>query len=98
MDRIKVRNGLFTWALLQPLRNGDRNNNGLIELSELVAYVQGQVPKLAAKLGGVGTTKSAFGGAVIPLDYKETPRFGLRGEDFVLVGQLQPIRVDLRLC
>jgi hypothetical protein len=40
LDRIRVRDGLFTWALLRPLRNGDRNNNGLIELSELVAYVR----------------------------------------------------------
>src|SRR5262249_6260994 len=81
LDEIKVRHGLFTWALLQGLRNGDTNNNGLIELSELVTYVQDQVPKLAAKLGGVGSTKSAFGAANIPLDYKQSARFGSRGED-----------------
>ena len=36
-NQINVRHGLFTWALLQALRNGDINSNGLIELSELVA-------------------------------------------------------------
>ena len=32
-------NGVFTWALLDALKNGDRNGNGTIELSELVAHV-----------------------------------------------------------
>jgi uncharacterized caspase-like protein len=42
--------GIFTWAILDALRNGDRNGNDLIELSELVAHVQEKVPGLAAKL------------------------------------------------
>ena len=88
-DKLKVRHGLFTWALLQGLRHGDSNGNKLIELSELVAYVQDQVPKLAAKLGGVGTTKSALGGATAISDIRQQARFGSRGEDFVLVGRLQ---------
>ena len=32
--------GVFTWTLLDALKNGDRNGNGSIELSELVAHVQ----------------------------------------------------------
>src|SRR5262249_23712903 len=48
------RHGIFTWALLDALRNGDTNGNGKIELSELVTYVQNAVPKLAAKYGGTG--------------------------------------------
>jgi hypothetical protein len=46
--------GVFTWALLDALKNGDRNGNGFIELSELVAHVQDQVPRIAAKLNGRG--------------------------------------------
>jgi Caspase domain len=39
--------GVFTWALLDALKNGDRNGNGYIELSELVAHVQDQVQRSA---------------------------------------------------
>ena len=48
--------------------------------------VQDQVPKLAAKLGGVGTTKSAASGGSTAADVKQSARFGSRGEDFVLLG------------
>ena len=48
------RHGVFTWALLDALRNGDKNGDGVIELSELVGHVQTVVPRLAAKLGGDG--------------------------------------------
>jgi hypothetical protein len=44
--------GVFTWALLDALKNGDRNGNGTIELSELVAHVQDQVRKIVTKLNG----------------------------------------------
>ena len=43
-----ARHGVFTWAVLDALRNGDTNGNGLIELSELVRHVQSVVPKVAA--------------------------------------------------
>jgi hypothetical protein len=46
--------GAFTWALLDALKNGDRNGNGYIELSELVAHIQNQVPRISAKLNGRG--------------------------------------------
>jgi hypothetical protein len=39
--------GVFTWAVLDALHNGDTNGNGTIELSELVAHVQNEVPKSA---------------------------------------------------
>jgi len=34
------QHGLFTWAILDALRHGDRNGNGLIEVSGLAAHVQ----------------------------------------------------------
>src|SRR5262249_43504843 len=40
--------GVFTFALMDALHQGDSNGNGLIELSELVMHVQGLVPKLSA--------------------------------------------------
>src|SRR5262249_17832429 len=46
--------GYFTWAVLDALRHGDTNGNGLIELSELVAHVETVVPRIAAKGGGGG--------------------------------------------
>jgi uncharacterized caspase-like protein len=78
--------GVFTWALLDALRNGDRNGNGYIELSELVAHIQDQVPKVAAKLNGRGRAAVATRGAS---DDRQSARFGSRGEDFALVRRLQ---------
>jgi WD40 repeat protein len=67
------RHGVFTWAVLEALRKGDTNSNGLIELSELVSHVQSAVPKIAA---GTGDPE------------KQTARFGSRGEDFVVARRL----------
>jgi WD40 repeat protein len=78
--------GVFTWSLLNALKNGDRNGNGTIELSELVAHVQEQVPKLAAKLDGRGLAAIAVRGSVGDV---QSARFGSRGEDFVLTRRLQ---------
>lgn len=72
------RHGVFTWALLDGLRNGDANRNGTIELSELVAHVQSRVSK--AELKAFGVTISMAG--------RQSARFGSRGEDFVLVNRL----------
>jgi hypothetical protein len=58
-----IKHGIFTWAILDALRNGDRNGNGMIELSELVAHVQHGVPELAAKLGGKGRSATSFPGS-----------------------------------
>jgi WD40 repeat protein/uncharacterized caspase-like protein len=78
--------GIFTWALLDALKNGDRNGNGYIELSELVAHVQDQVPKIAAKLNGRGRAAVAARGST---DARQSARFGSRGEDFAVVRRLQ---------
>src|SRR5215467_7243671 len=78
--------GVFTWALLDALKNGDRNGDGLIELSELVAHVQDQVPKIAATLNGRGRAAVAARGST---DDRQSARFGSRGEDFPLVRRLQ---------
>ena len=78
--------GVFTWALLDALRNGDRNGNGTIELSEIVLHVQDQVPKISAKLNGRGRAAIAARGSS---DDRQSARFGSRGEDFVLVRKLQ---------
>ena len=77
--------GVFTWALLDALKNGDRNGNGLIELSELVAHVQDKVPMIAAKLNGRGRAAVAARGTE---DGRQSARFGSRGEDFSLVRQV----------
>jgi WD40 repeat protein len=77
--------GVFTWALLDALKNGDRNNNGTIELSELAAHVQDQVPKLSLMLNGTGRAVIAARGMS---DDQQSARFGSRGEDFTLVRRL----------
>jgi hypothetical protein len=78
------RHGIFTWALLDALHNGDTNGNGKIELSELVAYVQSAVPKLAAKYGGTGRAETAT-----PTREGQAARFGSRGEDFAIIDRLR---------
>lgn len=89
-----VAHGVFTWAPLNALKNGDTNSNGTIELSELVTYVQNVIPELAAKSGGTGRGEVA----IKPTLGKQTARFGSRGEDFTLalVVQLEPRSDRLR--
>ena len=77
------RHGVFTWALLDALRQGDVNGNGTIELSELVRHVQSMVPKIAADLGGAGRAASSE-----PVFGKQSARFGSRGEDFAVARRL----------
>jgi len=81
--------GVFTFALLDALHNGDSSGNGLIELSELVTHVQGLVPQLSAELSGGAAEK---GVAMIAMrgfkDDKQSAHFGSTGEDFALVRQL----------
>jgi hypothetical protein len=76
------RHGYFTWALLDGLRHGDVNGNGLIELSELVAHVQAAVPKIAAG-------KNIRGLATISAADKQSARFGSRGDDYAIAQRLQ---------
>lgn len=88
-DRNGVRHGVFNVAVLDALRNGDRDNNGKIELSEMVIHVQDWVPRLAAMLGGGGAARSASG-AINPVKpaLGQQARFGSRGEDFVISERL----------
>jgi hypothetical protein len=67
--------------VLDALKHGDSNGNGLIELSELVAHVQDVVPKIAASKGLRGLTTISAG--------KQSARFGSRGEDYALVQRLE---------
>ncbi len=76
----------ITWMFAAlALKRGDRNGNSTIELSELVAHVQDQVPKICAKLHGRGRAASAARG--VPGAY-QSARFGSRGEDFAVVRQV----------
>jgi hypothetical protein len=54
-------------------------------LSELVAHVQDQVPKIAAMLNGIG--RAAIARARLD-DGAQSARFGSKGEDFVLARRL----------
>jgi hypothetical protein len=73
--------GYFTWAVLDALRYGDTNGNGLIELTELAAHVQSVVPRIAAGI----TVRAA---AVNPASSRQSARFGSRGEDFAVAKRL----------
>jgi hypothetical protein len=44
--------GVFTYALLDALARGDRNGNGLIEVTELIEHVDGLVPEITLKTWG----------------------------------------------
>jgi hypothetical protein len=55
-------------------------------LSELVGHVQDQVPKIAAKLNGIGRAAIAVRGST---DGSQSARFGSKGEDFVMTQRLQ---------
>ena len=85
--------GVFTYALLDALRNGDANGNGSIELTELAAHVQALVPKLSAELKGTGRAALAVGGATESgppqAGARQSARFGSKGEDFSVARRLQ---------
>jgi uncharacterized caspase-like protein len=94
--------GVFTFALLDALVNGDTNNNGQIELSELAAHIQTLAPRLSREMrGGRGPAVAQKSRAAIALgdapitsryaDYRQKPRMGSRGEDFPLVRRLQSL-------
>jgi hypothetical protein len=74
--------GIFSWALLDALRNGDANGNGTIEVSELVEHVQNAVPLISAQMKGRGFALSATKNA-------QSARFGTTGGDFSIVNRLQ---------
>ena len=103
-EAYKQQHGIFTYALLDALKNGDRNRNGTIELSELVAHVQAKVAEIGVELNaptrGVAamseiqaqqTAASGRGFAPVSKNSRsqQAARFGSRGEDFALVRRLQ---------
>jgi hypothetical protein len=75
---------------MEALHEGDTNNNGKIELTELAAHVQKRVPELVAELGERGGVVK--GAAVVAMRGAEGDRqsaqFGSTGEDFALVARL----------
>ncbi len=84
------RHGVFTYALMEALHKGDSNNNGKIELSELVAHVEERVPELVAELGEHGGVVK--GAAVVAMrgaeGDKQSAHFGSTGEDFAIAARL----------
>ena len=53
--------GVFTSAILDALVNGDANNNGTIEVSEIADWVQAKVPELSEQLRAKGSRGIALG-------------------------------------
>ena len=64
--------GVFTYAVLDALARGDRNGNGLVELTELAGHVTAIVPEITVKTWGV----------------RQVPQMSLQGSDFPLTKQL----------
>ena len=82
IETAKPGHGVFTLALLKALHEADANNNGLIEVSELAAYVQDIVPKLVAGGEGRPAIPRGAAGGTLPA------RSGTADSDFVLVERL----------
>ena len=73
--------GVFTFALLDALARADVNNNGLVELAELIQHVDGLVPAITEKRWGA----------------KQFPQMDAYGSNFSLTRQvatLAPVQGD----
>lgn len=84
LELTELGHGVFTSALIDAIYSGDTNGDDAISLSEIVKHVQKLVPRLikdpearadVLRRGPVGGVQS--------------PRFGGRGEDFVLFSRLE---------
>ncbi|MBO0756895.1 MAG: caspase family protein, partial [Bradyrhizobiaceae bacterium] len=64
--------GVFTFAVLDALGRGDTNNNGLVELAELIQHVDGLVPAITEKRWGA----------------RQYPQMDAFGSNFPLVRQV----------
>jgi hypothetical protein len=64
--------------------DGRRMKSGTIELSEPIAHVQDQLPKVAGTLNDVGPAAIAVRGST---EGSQSARFGSKGEDFVLCSE-----------
>ena len=80
--------GVFTYALIEALHQGDTNNNGKIEVSELAAHVERRVPELFAELKQSGFVVKGLARARGGGGDAQTAHFGSTGEDFALVARL----------
>lgn len=65
--------GVLTYALLDGFDAADANGNGTIEVTELAAFVDAQVPDISAR---------AFG-------FRQVPQMSIRGSDFPVARQLR---------
>jgi len=66
------------------LHHGDRNYNGVIEVSELAAYVEEHVPKLADGC----EVRAAIAKRGLGDNDRQSAHLGTTGGDFVLVKRL----------
>jgi WD40 repeat protein len=82
LEVTKLGHGVFTSALIDALHHGDTNRNGRIEVSELAAYVEDVVPKLARSGEGRFAIPRGEGSA------SQSAHFGTTGSDFALVARL----------
>ena len=96
--------GVFTFAILDALVNGDTNQNGAIEVSEIAVWVQTKTPVLSKELREEGDRGIALGfasqgytermsgrdviGAFPDQISAQKPRTGSRGENFSVVNKL----------
>ena len=86
--------GVFTFALLEALHQGDTNGNGKIEVSELAAHIEKRVPEPFAELRQSGWVVKGLAAAPVRRgegeeeDKTQTAHFGSTGEDFSLVARL----------
>jgi hypothetical protein len=71
--------GIFTWALLDALKNADTNGNHTIELSELAAHLQAEVPRRSAELRGESAEPNADRAAVNLSEPSDTARYAPSG-------------------
>ena len=67
--------GVFTFAMLDALARGDRNGDGLISVTELIAHIDGLVPDITYKTWGS----------------RQIPRALFQGSDFPLARQVPAI-------
>ena len=85
--------GVFTYALIDALKNGDTSGDGLVELKELAQHVQAMVPRISAEMRG-GSAPVDVRGALHVEDTarvatdRQSARFGSRGESFVIGRKL----------
>jgi WD40 repeat protein len=83
--------GVFTYAVLDAFRAGDRDDSGAIDLVELVAHVQKRVPELAAALDCRADDRGAAVRPPLPVTtsvvapaFRQAARFGSRGDNFII--------------